>query len=207
MHNNQKLKNKTETNIENKNKNRLTSKSVNNNNMPDVTTHEIKLSPKNNQEIDFIRENRLAEVIQLQSKGLTQDDIAKKLGVNQSTISRDLQYLKQEGKNQIWAYMNDEILFEYLRYIVANNEISKKLWEIVQDTNPSIKEKTNALSLLNQLSVKRIEILMNGTESYKNLKRNISEIKEYDEIEKDPWSKLSAKLAEINKRFRFRKSL
>jgi hypothetical protein len=59
----------------------------------------------------------------------------------QSTISRDLQYLQQEAKKSIWKYLNEDILFEYLRYIVANNEISKKLWEIVQDKKASAKDK------------------------------------------------------------------
>ncbi|MGI9012342.1 MAG: hypothetical protein ACR2F1_14320, partial [Nitrososphaeraceae archaeon] len=92
-----------------------------------------------------------------------------------------------------------------LRYIVGNNEISKKLWEIVQDANASAKDKTNALSLLNQSYTKRLEILMNGVESFKNVKKNISEIKEQDETENDPFLKLSTKLAKIDKGFLFRK--
>ena len=72
------------------------------------------------------------------------------MNVNQSTISRDLQYLQQQAKNNIWKYLNEDILFEYLRYIVGNNEISKKLWEIVQDENASAKDKTNALSFVEE---------------------------------------------------------
>jgi transcriptional regulator with XRE-family HTH domain len=144
--------------------------------------------------------------ISLHSKGLTQSEIAQKMGVNQSTISRDLQYLQQEAKKSIWKYLNEDILFEYLRYIVGNNEISKKLWEIVQDDNKaSAKDKTNALSLLNQSYTKRLEILMNGVESFKNVKKNISEINEHDKIENDPLLKLSTKLSEIDKGFLFRK--
>ena len=71
------------------------------------------------------------------------------MNVNQSNISRDLQYLQQEAKKNIWKYLKEDILFEYLRYFVGNNERSKKLWEIVQDDNASAKDKTNALSLLN----------------------------------------------------------
>jgi hypothetical protein len=104
----------------------------------------------------------------------------------QLTISRDSQYLQQEAKKSIWKYLNEDILFEYLRYIVENNEISKKLWEIVQDENASAKNKTNVLSLLNQSYTKRLEILMYGVESFKNIKKNISEIKEHDKIENDP---------------------
>jgi transcriptional regulator with XRE-family HTH domain len=157
-------------------------------------------------QLDIERENRLSQIISLHSKGLTQSEIAQKMGVNQSTISRDLQYLQQEAKKSIWKYLNEDILFEYLRYIVGNNEISKKLWEIVQDDNKaSAKDKTNALSLLNQSYTKRLEILVNGVESFKNVKKNISEINEHDKIENDPLLKLSTKLSEIDKGFLFRK--
>src|SRR5918993_457466 len=101
-------------------------------------------------QLDIARENRLSQIISLYSKGLTQSEIAEKLNVNQSTISRDLQYLQQQAKNNIWKYLNEDILFEYLRYIVGNNEISKKLWEIVQDENASAKDKTNALSFVEE---------------------------------------------------------
>lgn len=142
----------------------------------------------NNQQepqIDFSYENRLVQIIALQSKGLTQQEIARELGVNQSTISRDLQYLKQGAKRQIWKYMEEDIWMEYLRYWTANNEISKKLWEIVQDEKTSPKDKTNALSLLNESSTKRLEIFMNGPESLKNVKKNISEINESDSPKND----------------------
>ena len=142
----------------------------------------------NNQQepqIDFSYENRLVQIIALQSKGLTQQEIARELGVNQSTISRDLQYLKQGAKRQIWKYMEEDIWMEYLRYWTANNEISKKLWEIVQDEKTSPKDKTNALSLLNESSTKRLEIFMNGPETIKNVKKNISEINESDSPKND----------------------
>ena len=116
-----------------------------------------------------------------------------------------MQYLQQEVKKSIWKYLNEDILFEYLRYIVGNNEISKNLLEIVQYKNASAKDKTNTLSLLNQSYNKRLEILMNSVESFKNIKKNISEINEHDKIENDPLLKLSTKLAEIDKAFLFRK--
>ena len=79
------------------------------------------------------------------------------------------------------------------------------MWEIVQDDSSSAKDRTNALSLLNQSYTKRLEILMNGIESIKNVKKNISEINEHDKIENDPLLKLSSKLAQIDKGFLFGK--
>src|SRR5215203_3254816 len=170
-----------------------------------VTTNidSANLNQQQQSQLDIARENRLSQIISFYSKGLTQSEIAQKMKVNQSTINRDLHYLQQQAKNNIWKYLNEDILFKYLRYIVGNNEISKKLWEIVQDEKTSAKDKTNALSLLNQSYTKRLEILMNGVESFKNVKKNISEIQEHDRIENDPLLKLSSKLAGIDKGFLF----
>ena len=78
------------------------------------------------------------------------------------------------------------------------------MWEI-QDDNASTKDKTNALSLLNPSYTKHLKILMNGVESFKNVKKNISELKEHDKIENDPLLKFSSKLAEMDKGFLFGK--
>lgn len=147
--------------------------------------------------LDFEQQNRRTKVIALYTKGLSQVEIAEKIGVNQSTISRDIQYLQQEAKKQIWKYMNEDILIEYLRFIVANNEISKELWTIINDKYTSTKEKTYALSLLSDSSIKRIELLINGPEALKNVKKNISEIKELDEMENDPFLKFSDRLSKL----------
>jgi DNA-binding NarL/FixJ family response regulator len=47
------------------------------------------------------RENRLSKIISLYSKGLTQSEIASELSIDQSTVSRDLQFIKQEAKKKI----------------------------------------------------------------------------------------------------------
>ena len=44
---------------------------------------------------------RRSEILKLFSKGFTQTEIAQKLKVNQSTISRDLQEIKKESRKYI----------------------------------------------------------------------------------------------------------
>ena len=61
--------------------------------------------------LDIEKENRLSKITTLYSKGLTQAEIAQELGVDQSTISRDLQFIKQEAKKKIEKYLNEDILF------------------------------------------------------------------------------------------------
>jgi transcriptional regulator with XRE-family HTH domain len=139
--------------------------------------------------IDIEKENRLSKIISLYSKGLTQSEIAQEIGVDQSTISRDLQLLKQEARKKIEKYLNEDILFEYLRYIAGSNEVTRHLWEIVQSQRTPIKDKTNALSLLMQFYNKRLELLIGGPESYMKAKKSVSEIKYQEKVDSDPFLK------------------
>jgi hypothetical protein len=140
--------------------------------------------------IDIEKENRLAKIISLFSKGLTQSEIAHEIGVDQSTVSRDLHFLKQEAKKRIEKYLNEDILFEYLRYIAGSNEVTRHLWEIVQSPRTSSKDKANALSLLMQSYNKRLELLIGGPESYLKAKKSLSEIKTRENEDRYPLSKM-----------------
>jgi hypothetical protein len=72
--------------------------------------------------LDIERENRLSKVISLYSKGLNQEEIAQDLHLDQSTVSRDLQFIKQEARKQVEKYLREDILFEYLRYMASGSE-------------------------------------------------------------------------------------
>jgi transcriptional regulator with XRE-family HTH domain len=146
--------------------------------------------------LDIEKENRLSRIISLYSKGLTQAEIAQELGVDQSTVSRDLQFIKQEAKKKIEKYLNEDILFEYLRYIAGSNEVTRELWGIVQNEKIMTKDKMNVLSLLMQSYNRRLEMLIGGPESYMNAKKSVSEIKFQERVESDPILKM---LSERNK--------
>ena len=109
--------------------------------------------------IDIERENRLSRVISLYDKGLNQEEVAQELHVDQSTVSRDLQYIKHETKIKMEKYLRKAVLFEYVRYMAGSNEITRHLWEIVQDNDTTTREKTNALSSLMQSYNSRLQTL------------------------------------------------
>ncbi|MGA9843256.1 MAG: hypothetical protein WBQ25_13160 [Nitrososphaeraceae archaeon] len=151
--------------------------------------------------IDIERENRLSKVISLYSKGLNQEEIAQELHVDQSTVSRDLQYIKHEAKIKIELYLREDILFEYVRYMAGSNEITRHLWEIVQNNDTTTREKTNALSCLMQSYNSRLQTLTSGPESYMNIKKSLSEIDLQRLIDSSPVLK-----AQVNQRKLFQKS-
>ena len=103
--------------------------------------------------MEIEKENRLSKIISLNSKGLSQDEIAREMGVNQSTVSRDLKHIKQESRRRIDKYLREDVLFEYERYFAGHNEITKKLWQIVDDGDIDPKDRIRALALLNQAMI------------------------------------------------------
>src|SRR5438093_1374860 len=109
--------------------------------------------------LDIERENRLAKVTSLYSKGLNQEEIALELHVDQSTVSRDLQYIKEEARKLIEKYLREGILLEYVRYMAGSNEITRQLWDIAQDKDATTRERINALSSLMQSYNIRLQTL------------------------------------------------
>ncbi|MBV9179538.1 MAG: hypothetical protein JO297_21120 [Nitrososphaeraceae archaeon] len=86
--------------------------------------------------------------------------------------------------------------------MVGSNEITRKLWEIVQNENTTNKEKTNALSQLMQSYNSRLQTLTAGPESYINIRKSLSEIDLQRLVESEPILK-----AQIQQRKLFPKGL
>ncbi len=147
--------------------------------------------------LDIEKENRLSKVISLYSKGLSQDEIADEMKVNQSTVSRDLQFIKQQSKLQIDKYLREDVLFEYTRYFAGFNEITKKLWQIVDDFDTDPKDRIRALALLNQSNDKRYDRLTGGPESYLKIKQSQSELILQEFLDNNPEVKASIDMEKL----------
>ncbi|MFL6426539.1 MAG: hypothetical protein ACJ71R_23515, partial [Nitrososphaeraceae archaeon] len=126
--------------------------------------------------VNLERENRLSTILWLHMKGLNQQRIAQELHIDQSTVSRDLHLVQQESKRRIEKYIREDILLEYLRYLVGSNEITQTLWEMVQSKDATRKEKMNAISLLMQMYDSRLQRMAAGPESFLNVKNSLLEL-------------------------------
>jgi hypothetical protein len=60
--------------------------------------------------------------------------------------------------------------------MAGSNEITRHLWEIVENSDNTTKEKTNALSCLMQSYNSHLQTLTSGPESYMNIKKSFEEI-------------------------------
>ena len=128
---------------------------------------------------EFEHQDRQAKVLMLHSKGFSQSEIARKLNVNQSTVSRDLTEIRKKARSTLDLYVKEEIPNEFQIYISGLNQIIKNLWEIVEDRrNPmiSVKDRTYVLSLLMQCYSRRIEMLVGGPDDEMSAKKHMHNI-------------------------------
>jgi hypothetical protein len=84
------------------------------------------------------------------SKGETnQSEIARILQVDRSTICRDVDYLRQQAKENIAKYVDERLPEEYEMCLVGLNSILKEAWTMSQ-TESMKGDKIKALSLAKQ---------------------------------------------------------
>jgi DNA-binding MarR family transcriptional regulator len=94
-----------------------------------------------------IIEWRRAKVMELLSKGESnQSEIARILQVDKSIISRDIQYLRQQSKENIKKYVDERLPEEYEKCLVGITSILREAWNTSQQTEDN-REKIQALSL------------------------------------------------------------
>lgn len=113
-------------------------------------------------DLEVGKEERLSTILSLQSKSLTQSEIARKLCVNQSTISRELELLRKTASKKLKQYLKEDIPFEFLRLLKGSDELIKTTWQMVDDKQVSCKEKYNLLNLLDSLYTKRLQLIIGG---------------------------------------------
>jgi len=92
-------------------------------------------------------EGRRAKVLCLYAKGMTQMEIAAKLGIAQSSVSKDLKRLKRLENKDLKTRIAD-LQLEFARHNSGTGAALKKMWEFVDDEQAHIKYRIAALSKL-----------------------------------------------------------
>src|ERR1051326_4959195 len=105
---------------------------------------------------------RRRQVFELSSKGQSQTEIARTLQISESTISRDLDYLRQQAKSNIKRYIDERLPEEYEKCLVGLNAITKEAWNTAANTEDK-REKIQALSLAKECYSMKLDLLTNAT--------------------------------------------
>ena len=93
------------------------------------------------------RRNKVQDLL---VQGYSQWDIADNLKVDQSTISRDIDYLRSQAKDKVRKYIDEVLPNEYEKCMVGLDSILKEVWITAQATE--INKRENTLTLVLQMA-------------------------------------------------------
>jgi len=105
---------------------------------------------------------RRSQVLELSSKGYSQSDIAKKLQLDKSIVSRDISHLRIQARENIKSYINERLPEEYEKCLVGITSIMKEAWNTSQETQDN-RERIQALSLAKDCYSMKLDLLTNAT--------------------------------------------
>jgi predicted transcriptional regulator len=79
---------------------------------------------------------RRNKVQQLLVRGYSQWDVAEELQIDQSTVSRDVQYLRQNAQANLQKHIQQKLPEEYQRCLTGMNQVLKLSWHIANNNAP-----------------------------------------------------------------------
>ena len=126
---------------------------------------------------------RRCQVFELSSKGLSQVEIARRLQIHESTISRDLDYLREKSKENIRKYIDERLPEEYEKCLVGLTAIQREAW-IAAEHAKDVREKVQALSLAKDCYGMKLELLTNATvveDALRFVGTNSQKIEQYED--------------------------
>ncbi len=111
---------------------------------------------------NFKIEDRRRKVSSLLAQSMTESEIAQMLGVDQSTISRDIKVLKESAQQFVYDLAKSDLAYYYKQSIDGIEEAKKESWKIYNDQTVPIREKLLALKLIIQSDETRFKLLSEG---------------------------------------------
>ena len=94
---------------------------------------------------------------------MTETEIAHKLNVDQSIISRDVKALKELSQQFIYDLAKSDLAYYYKQSIDGIEEAKKEAWRIYHhNNNVSLKEKLSALKLIVEANESKFKLLSEG---------------------------------------------
>jgi len=106
---------------------------------------------------------RRAKVMELSSQGHSQVEISKILQITESTISRDIDYLRKQSRQKIRKYIHETLPEEYEKCLVGITSILREAWNTASRNTEDKREKIHALSLAKECYSMKLDLLTNAT--------------------------------------------
>jgi transcriptional antiterminator len=93
-------------------------------------------------------ELRRKKVASLLAMAATEEEIARELDVNQSTISRDIKHLKVKARDFVYDLAKSDLAYSYKLCIDGVEEVKRKAWFMFNHELHNPKDKLLALKII-----------------------------------------------------------
>ena len=115
----------------------------------------------------FHLEERRRQVASLLAQSMTEQEIADKLRVDRSTISRDIKTLKQLSQRFVFDLAKSDLAYYYKQCIDGIEEVRRKGWEIFKgqnnnNSNLTPKDKLLALKVIRECNEAKFALFKEG---------------------------------------------
>ena len=130
----------------------------------------------------FKIEERRRQVASLLAQSITESEIARKLNVDQSTISRDIKALKQMSQQFVFDLAKSDLAYQYQQCINGIEEVRRKAWELIRDDEEqrllTLRDKLLILKLIKECEEGKFAMFKDGPSilNVKSLEERIYQI-------------------------------
>ena len=109
-------------------------------------------------------EDRRKKVASLLAQSMTEMEIAKKLKVDQSTISRDIKVLKQMSQQFVYDLAKSDLAYCYKQCLDGIEEVKRRGWDIFNGINNNLttRDKLLALKLIMESNEAKFALFKEG---------------------------------------------
>jgi hypothetical protein len=105
---------------------------------------------------------RRARVLELVAQGLSQKEIAEKVASSPSTVSLDMQYLRETGKSKMKTHIEERMPMQYEECQAGLKFMLRKAYEIVEDKSKKTQEVLAAMNLAVNIYGRLMDLSTNG---------------------------------------------
>jgi hypothetical protein len=106
---------------------------------------------------------RRDKVRELSVKGHNQRQISTILKIGLGTVEADLQYLRNEARENISKYIDEYLPSEYQNCLEGLNNIMTEAWNMSTDADSDKRERMQALSLAKECYAMKLDLLSSAT--------------------------------------------
>jgi hypothetical protein len=110
----------------------------------------------------FKIEDRRRKVGSLLAQSMTESEIAQMLGVDQSTISRDVKALKELSKQFVYDLAKSDLAYGYKQCIDGVEEVKRYAWSMFKNEQLGPKDKLAVLKLIKECDEAKFSLFKDG---------------------------------------------